>query len=233
MWSPPGRRRPGRRSELLGVQLDDELLLHGRRDLTTVRLAQHLGGERVMVGLQPRRDLRGELRGVADELLGARAGLHGDDVAVAHLVARDVHPPAVDRPVAVADELARLAPGAGEAEADEDVVEAPLEQGQQVLARDAGLTAGLLVVVAELLLQDAVVATGLLLLAQLHPVLALLLAAAAVVARRVRAALDAALVRQAALALEEELLPLAAALFALGRRVSSHPASLPQTRRRL
>jgi hypothetical protein len=42
---------------------------------------------------------------------------------------------------------------AGEAEADQDVVEAPLEQGQQVLARDPRLAAGLLVVVAELLLQ--------------------------------------------------------------------------------
>src|SRR3712207_9065259 len=63
---------------------------------------------------------------------------------------------------------------------------------------------------------------------QLHAVLALLLAAASVVARRVRAALDAALVREAALALEEQLLPLAAALLALGSGVAGH-----QTRRRL
>jgi hypothetical protein len=41
-------------------------------------------------------------------------------------------------------------------------------------------------------------------------------------ARRVRAALDTALVREAALALQEELLPFAAALLALWRRVTSH-----------
>ena len=54
---------------LLGVQLDDELLLHRGRDLAALRLAQHLCGERVMVGLEPRRDLRGQLGGVADERL--------------------------------------------------------------------------------------------------------------------------------------------------------------------
>src|SRR4051794_8377293 len=219
-------------SGLLGVQLDDELLLHGRRDLTTLGLAQHLGGERVMVGLQPRGHLGRQLGRVANELHGTGVGLDGDDVAVAHLVAGDVDPAAVDRPVAVADQLARLAARGREAEPDEDVVEAGLEQHEQVLARDPGLARGTLVVVAELLLEHAVVAPRLLLLTQLHPVLGLLLAPAAVIARRVRAALDAALVGEAALALEEELLALPAALLALGSCISSHRL-LPQTRRRL
>src|SRR5919197_541432 len=118
---------------LLRVQLDDELLLHWRRDLTALGLAQHLGGERVVVGLQPRGHLGGELGRVADEL----------------------------------------------------VVEAALEQREQVLAGDPGLARGLLVVVAELLLEHAVVAACLLLLAQLHAGLGLLLAPAAVVSRRV------------------------------------------------
>jgi hypothetical protein len=43
-----------------------------------------------------------------------------------------------------------------------------------------------------------------------------------VIARRVGAALDAALVGHAALALEEELLPLAAALLALWARIAGH-----------
>src|SRR4051794_21776249 len=213
-------------SSLLGVQLDDELLLHGRRDLTTLGLAQHLGGERVMVGLEPRRHLRRELRRVADELHGAGVGLDGDDVAVAHLITGDVHPAAVDRPVAVADELPRLPARSGETEADEHVVEAALEEREQVLAGDAGLAGGPLVVVAELLLEPAVVPPRLLLLAQLHAVLGLLLPSAAVVAGRVRAPLDAALVGQAALALEEQLLSLAAALLALRTSLSSHRCSL-------
>jgi hypothetical protein len=46
----------------------------------------------------------------------------------------DVEPAAVDQDVAVDDELARLAPGRGEAEPEDDVVEAALEQLQQRLA---------------------------------------------------------------------------------------------------
>ena len=86
---------------------------------------------------------------------------------------------------------------------------------------------GLVVVAAELLLEHAVVAARLLLLAQLEAVLALLQAPAAVLARRVGAPLDAALVGQAALALEEQLLPLAAALLALWAGVACHGAPRP------
>src|SRR4051795_10721494 len=217
-----GTRRAGLRCRgsgeagLLGIELDDELLLHRRGDLRALGPAQHLGGELVVVGLQPCRDLSDELGRVADHGLGIAAGLEGDHVVLAHLVGRDVHPAPVDGPVAVADELARLTARRGESEAHEHIVEAALEDSQEVLAGDALLAGGLLVIVAELLLEHAVVAAGLLLLTQLDAVLGLLLAAAAVVARRVGATLDAALVGQAALALEEELLALAAALLALG-----------------
>ena len=115
----------------------------------------------------------------------------------------------------MADELARLRARGGEAEPVDDVVETRLEHAQQVLAGDAALAVRLLVVGAELRLEQAVVAARLLLLAQLEQVLGLLDAAAAVLARRVAAALDGALLGQAALALEEELHALAAALLAL------------------
>src|SRR5207302_5311019 len=59
-------------------------------------------------------------------------------------------------------------------------------------------------------------------------VLRLLDAAAPVLTRRVRTALDRALLRQASLALEEQLHTLAAALLALGRTIAGH-----QTRLRL
>src|SRR5439155_6921739 len=149
-----------------------------------------------------------------DRLLRGRRRLDGDHVVRAHLVRGDVHSAAVDSPVAVADELARLPARGGESESNEHVVESRLEQAQEVVAGDARLAARLRVVVAELPLEDPVVAAGLLLLAQLEPVLGLLRAAAAVLAGRVVAALDAALVGEAALALEEQLLPLAAALLA-------------------
>src|SRR5262249_12856232 len=75
---------------------------------------------------------------------------------------------------------------------------------------------------AELRLEQAVVTPRLLLLAQLQQVLALLDAAAAVLARRIRAALDGALLGQAALALQEELHALPAALLALRGTTTSH-----------
>src|SRR3712207_6373042 len=105
------------RTGLLRVKLDDELLLHRGGDLPPLGLAQHLRRERVVVGLQPRRHLRGELGGVADHGLRRGPGLDGDDVAGPDLIAGDVDAAAVDRPVAVADELAGLATRAREAEA--------------------------------------------------------------------------------------------------------------------
>src|SRR6202035_3654955 len=110
-----------------------------------------------------------------------------DHIAVPQLVARDVHTPAVDRPVPVEYQLAGLSPGGGEAEPDQHVVKAAFEHPQEVLAGNTGLTRSFLVVDPELLLEHSVVATRFLLLAQLHAVLALLLAPAAVFAGRVRA----------------------------------------------
>ena len=81
---------------------------------------------------------------------------------------------------------------------------------------------GLLVVGAELALEHAVVAAHLLLLAQLQQVLGLLDAAAAVLTRRIGTALDGALLGEAALALEEQLHVLAAALLALGGDHAGH-----------
>src|SRR5439155_24907547 len=117
---------------------------------------------------------------------------------------------------------ARLCTRGREAEAVHDVVEPRLEHPQQLLAGDARAPRCLLVVRAELLLEQAVVAARLLLLAQLQEVLALLDAAAAVLARRIGAPFDRALLRQAALALEEELHALAAADAALRSKISRH-----------
>src|SRR5438874_378205 len=120
------------------------------------------------------------------------------------------------------DELARLRARGCEAEPVDDVVEPGLEHPQQGLAGDARALRRLRVVGAELVLEQAVVAARLLLLAQLEQVLGLLDAAAAVLARRIAAALDGALLRQAALALQEELHALTAADAALGAEVAGH-----------
>src|SRR4029453_5802863 len=91
---------------------------------------------------------------------------------------------------------------------------------------DPGAARRLLVVRAELLLEQAVVAASLLLLAQLQQILALLDAAAAVFARRIAPAFDRAFLGQAALALEEELHPLAAALLAFRGAIARHQTRL-------
>src|SRR3954452_5622511 len=211
---------------LLGVQLDDQLLLDRRRDLRALGIAQDLGGQRVVIGLQPGRNGRDQLGRPTDRVGGGRAQLDRDHVLGTYLVGGDVDAAPVDQPVSVADQLTRLAPRGGEAEAHEDVVEARLEQAQQVLAGDALLAGGLVVVGAELLLQHLVVAARLLLLAQLQPVLGLAHTTAAMLARRVGATLDPALVGEATLALEEELLPLATALLALRSGIAGHQTRL-------
>ena len=94
--------------------------------------------------------------------------------------------------VAVAHELTSLRTRRGETEAIDDVVEAQLEEAQKLLTRDALTTRGLRVVIAELLLQHAVDARALLLLALLQQVFALLGTRATVLAGRVRAALKRA-----------------------------------------
>ena len=109
------------------------------------------------------------------------------------------------------DELPRLGTRRGEAQRVDHVVQPHLEQAQEVLARHALLARGLGEVAPELRLQNAVDAAHLLLLAELQPVGLHLVAPLAVLAGRVRAPLDRALLLEAPLPLEEELHPLATA----------------------
>ncbi len=90
---------------------------------------------------------------------------------------------AVDVEVAVCHHLASSTSSAGQAGAVHDVVEAGLQDDQQVVTGLTGATRGLLVVPAELLLHDAVGEARLLLLLQLGQVLLLLHPAAAVLPR--------------------------------------------------
>src|SRR3954452_13691195 len=232
---PPGdpRNAVGRPAGgVLRVTLDDELLLHRRVDLRPLGVAQHLRRKSVVIRLKPRRDGGRQFGRIADHLGRARSSLDRDHVVGADLVRGHVHAPPVDGPVSVQDQLARLAPRSREAEPHQDVVEPALQHAQQVLARHARLAARLVVVVAELLLEHAVVAAGLLLLPQLKPVLGLLRAAASVLTGRVRPPLDAALVGKAALALQEELHALATALLALCSSVAGHGQTLRRLRGR-
>ena len=139
-----------------------------------------------------------------------------------HLVAGDVDLAAVDGEVAVADELTRLGAAHREAQTVNDVVQTALEDGEQVLTGLALTALGHLKVAAELALEHAVEALGLLLLAKLLAVLGVLAAALAVLAGGESAVVHRALVGVAAVALEEELLTFSAALTANCIGISSH-----------
>src|SRR5437764_28830 len=164
----------------------------------------------------PQRVAEGDAEAALDRL--------GDDL---HLQAGDVDLAVVDAEVPVPDELARLRARVGETEAEDHVVEALLEELEQVLAGLALGGAAAQVVAAELRLEQAVEPLHLLLLAQLHAVFGELGAALAVLARRIRAALDGALVRVAAVALQVHLEIFTPADAARRFRVSSHLEKAP------
>ena len=133
------------------------------------RDARQLGRHLVVVGLDVVGHVAlGALDGLEQQRHLLALLLDLDHVADAAAEARDVDAPAVDRDVAVADELARGEHGRHELGAIDDGVEPALQQADQVLGGRALEAARLLVDAVELPLADvAVVALELLLGAQL------------------------------------------------------------------
>src|SRR4051812_8220683 len=160
-------------SRLLRVELDDQLLLDGHRDVVAGRGGLDRALEAALVEVEPGGDAAAldGLEGLvdADDLLALL--LHRHHIAGLHLEARDVDLAGVDPEVAVPDQLAGLGARVGEAEPEDHVVEALLEELEQVLAGLALGGAGVVVVAAELPLEQAVEALDLLLLTELHAVL--------------------------------------------------------------
>src|SRR6476661_4276534 len=225
-WCRPRRTsvRPPEPVVLLGVELHDRLLLDRGVDHLAGRDAVHEHAQLAADDLEPRGHgaLAGAGLGDLERQHRARLLGHLDDVVLAHAVGRDVDLAAVHPDVAVAHELARHVTGLGEAGPVDHVVQPRLQDLEQDLTGLAGLAVGLFVVPAELLLQHAVDAAGLLLLAKLEQVLAVLGATPAVLARRVRPDLDRALRGLALAALEEQLHLLAPAEAAIGSGVTGH-----------
>src|SRR5262245_18518176 len=123
----------------------------------------------------------------------------------------------------VPDELPCLRTGGGEAKTVGDVVEPPFEQLQECFASNTASALRLFEVTTELILQHAVNALDLLLLAQLHAVSnELRLSRLAVLAGHKVALFKRALLRIAALAFEEQFDALAAAEATDGANVTSH-----------
>src|SRR5580692_11533989 len=185
----------GRYCLLLGVVLDDQLLLDQGVDLGPGRERMHQNPhlvryhpepcrDRALAGLGARHHERGELAGLLRDL---------DDVALADPVGGDVDLAAVDPDVAVTDELAGHVPALGETGPVDHVVQPALQDLEQVLTGLAALAGRLSVVVAELLLQHAIDAPRPLLLPDLEQVLALPGPVPAVLTRGVGPDVDGAL----------------------------------------
>src|SRR6266542_785550 len=219
---------------LLREQLDDQLLLHRDLDVFPDRQPAHGAFFLVDVHLEPRRHRPAAGAEIVDDALLHLRGrpelyhlAHPDDVR------RHRHLAAVDLDVPVADHLPGLAAGGRHAQAEDHVVQAPLEQLEQVLARHAALALRHGEVAPELSLQDAVDPLGLLLLAQLYAVVRRLRPGEPVLARRVVPTLDGAFLREAARPLQEQLDAFTPALPAGCGSISRHFSLLSYTRRRL
>src|SRR3569623_164458 len=156
--------------KLLRIQLDDQGFVDVRRQIAAV--GHRLEGARELLGVHFEPD-RTQVHGVEHgrrflhAQLGARALGQRDLVARLDLVRGDVDLLAVDQHRLVGDQLAGLGAVVRDTHAVDDVVQAALEQAQQILAGVALEGRRLGVVVAELTLEHAVDALDLLLLAQL------------------------------------------------------------------
>jgi len=100
-------------------------------------------------------------------------------VAGLHLIAGDIDATAVHEDVAVVDHLAGGLAGIAEACTVADVIETALEELKKDNTRDAAAAGCFLIVSAELLLEDTVLETELLLLAKGDGIFGLLLATSA------------------------------------------------------
>ena len=155
---------------LLGVEVDDELLVDGLGDVATLRIVDELAAHACTVPLEPRVVVGARGQRVDDYLERFAAFANRHHVAFAEAVRRDVHHVAVDGDVAVRDQLAGLGAAAGYAETVDHIVEAGLDEFHQLLTGDAAATGGFGIEFAELTLEDAIGVFGFLLLVELDSV---------------------------------------------------------------
>ena len=161
---------------LLGVQLNDEVLLNRNVDLLAGGKTSDGALESILLALHPHglQEHGRVLTQQALEALGGAAALCDlDHIAGLDEVGRNVDLLAVDGEVGVADELTGLTAGHRKAHAIDDVVQTALDGDEQVVTGLAGSRSGLLIVIMELLFQDTVDELDLLLLSKLDDILAL------------------------------------------------------------
>src|SRR2546421_5095755 len=237
-------------SNLLRVQLDDELLVDRRRlHIIALRQGHDLGLELFALLLEPGHSALA-LRDVASlEHHGVLVHLFLDCYFLtdADEVRRDVDLLPVHTDVSVKHNLPRLRRRGRQTRTPHHVIQTTLEHDDEVLAGRALGASGLFKIIAELPLQEPVSALDLLLLAQLQAVSGDLRAPRLpMLPRHEVALLNGALLRKASQALQKQFLPFPAAqaadcisvscqlLFSLPKTLGifSHGRQSHQTRRR-
>src|SRR5271167_442636 len=210
------------------VMLDYQLLADRHRQFGARRQRPERGAELFALECDPRRyaaALR-HLDCLDDHLLGAARLGYADHTANLDQGRGNRDFPAVNVNVPVTNHLARLRQRAREAETVHDVIEAPLEQYEQVLAGDSVHPLRHREVSLKLRLHHSVDALDLLLLAQPNREFRETRARLAGSGGRIIAPLDRALVAVASLSLEEEFQSLAPTQAAYWPQVSCHSFSL-------
>src|SRR5579864_2355961 len=129
---------------LLRIQLHYQVLVDVRQDVVPARCRLEHPAELLVVHLDPLGEphLLGNVQRALDTQLLARLLAHLNDVPRLHLVGRDGHRLLVHGDRLVAHQLARLGTRRRKTHTVDDVVQAALEQPQQVLAGRAGLARG-------------------------------------------------------------------------------------------
>src|SRR3990172_1047846 len=176
---------------LLGVELNDELLLHRDLDVLPQREPPHQTPFFRHEDFQPRRNRSATRVDVGHYSLPELArGPERHGVPDPHDVGRNRDFPAVHVDVAMAHHLPGLATGRGEAKPEYDVVEPTLQKLQEVFAGDPPLAFSPREILPELALEDPVDPLRFLLLSQLDAELRELHALEPMLSRREVAPLD-------------------------------------------
>ncbi len=155
---------------LLGVQVDDKLLVDSLRDLCADGHVEELAGKGLCVELKPG-VLCYRCNRLLDNLEALAPFADCDYVAGLYLSRRDVAVISVEGDMIVGNELTCGCPGRGDAETVHYVVETALEEEDEVLTLLTGEAGSLDVGVVELALQNSVHIFDFLLLLELSSVL--------------------------------------------------------------
>ena len=160
---------------LLGVQVDDKLLVDVLGDLCADGHVQELAGKGLCVELKP--GVLGRAgHGLLDHLETLAPFADCDHIAGLNLCRRDVAVVAVEGDMVVAHELTCGCPGGGDAETIHYIVETALEEEDEVLTLLTGEAGSLHIGVVELTLEHTVHVLDFLLLLKLSAILFALLA---------------------------------------------------------